>query len=91
MKTIYKYPLPVAAKCTLHMPKGARLLCVAEQNDVWCLWAEVDTAQPSTPRHIIVFGTGHPIPDELVKWYIGTIHMRGYVWHVFEELPKDHA
>ena len=35
MKTIYKYQLPVAAKCTLHMPKGARLLCVAEQNDAY--------------------------------------------------------
>ena len=42
-------------------------------------------------ERIQVIEAGHPIPDELVKWYIGTIHMRGYVWHVFEELPKDHA
>jgi len=90
MKTIFKYPLATVPVIMLHLPKGARFLCVAEQNDAWYLWAEIDPNSPTVERKFLVFGTGQPIPEDIVKWYIGTIHMHnGYVWHIYEELPKE--
>ena len=89
MRTIFKYPIAMLERTTLHIPKGAKLLCVAEQNGAWFLWAEIDTSKLPTKREIVIVGTGQPMLKDAAMWYIGTIHTSGgYVWHVFEELPE---
>lgn len=83
MRNVWKYTL--LPECTLEMPRGAQLLSVHVQGDDICLWALVDSSQPLTPRHFVIFGTGHAIHDVELT-YIGTVMMLGgaLVFHVFE-------
>jgi hypothetical protein len=85
MTTIYKYKLAVVDAQTLELPEPKGLLSVAMQNGDLCLWAEVDPSKPKSNFTILIFGTGHPISEEIEKRYIGTVHsmQRGLVWHVF--------
>jgi hypothetical protein len=87
MRTIYKYPL-FPAQLQIEMPKGARILTAREQDDTICVWAEVDTEQPSETRVLEVFGTGHLMREEMgvSREYIGTAFLEGgsLVFHVYE-------
>jgi hypothetical protein len=40
------------------------------------------------PREFEVYGTGHPIPGDVKRKFIGTVHMYGgsLVFHIFEKL-----
>lgn len=84
MTTIWKYNLRPG--CTVDMPKGAKLLHVAEQNDDVCLWAQVDPLAPLEARRFAILGTGHDMPDYFKMEYIGTALMRNLnlVFHVYE-------
>jgi hypothetical protein len=84
MKTIHKYPLNVGAVKT-EMPAGARVLSVQVQKDIPCLWAEVDTDNPSVYRSFLILGTGHQVPTGDVE-YLGTFQLYGgdFVGHVYE-------
>jgi hypothetical protein len=87
MKTIYKYVIR-PDKLKVQMPKGARLLTAREQADEICVWAEVDTEQPTEQRHFQVFGTGHLMHEDMgtSREYVGTAHLEGgaLVFHVYE-------
>lgn len=87
MKTIHKFPLFVN-KLDIEMPKGARILTAREQHDTICVWAEVDTAQQTERRRFEVFGTGHPMREDMgiSREYIGTAILEGgaLVLHVYE-------
>jgi hypothetical protein len=88
MRTVHKYAL-TASVVELHMPRGARLLAVATQNGVPCLWAEVDPRQEDEVRTFVGHGTGHWVPDG--ETYIGTAHDvegLGLVFHVYERGPR---
>lgn len=95
MNTIYKYPFEVTGVQGISMPFGAEILTVQTQRDQICLWALVDAEAPMVEeREFVVFGTGHPISDDLKDRlkYIGTT-MTGngsFVWHVFEYLKVKH-
>ena len=85
MKTVYKYPVPVADAVRLNMPVGAKILTVQSQNDTPTLWALVDPDAPLESRVFRVIGTGHPVEDGDLT-YIGTAQQFGgsLVWHIFE-------
>lgn len=88
MKTIWKYTLqPIS---TFEMPIGAKPLSVGVQfEEVMCMWVMVDPTGPLVTyeeRTFVVFGTGHPIPDNLDLNFIGTVMSDGLVFHVFEKL-----
>ena len=88
MKTIYKYTLDIDDTQVISLPHDATLLSVGEQNGHLQLWAELDPTAAVINRRIRIFGTGHPVDEDIELRFIGTvITMDGrLVWHVFEEL-----
>lgn len=87
MKTIWKFPLRVADRQMVTMPKGARILSAGAQGETPVLWAVVDPAAEKEQRPILIRGTGHPANGCEDARFIGTIFMLGgaIVFHVFEE------
>lgn len=82
---IWKYDLPLADLLAVQMPKGARILDIQVQRGVVRLWALCDETAPKVARHISIYGTGNPIPDEPGE-YIATFQMHDgdLVFHAFE-------
>ena len=89
MKTIYKYIL-TPNKLKIETFKGAKFLTVQNQFEEICIWAEVDTNQPTEWRYFEVFGSGHQIPEDMGvdREYIGTVMlMTGtLVFHIYENI-----
>lgn len=87
MKVIYKYPLVVAGEQQVEMPKGAQLLTVQVQREVFCVWAIVDTDAEKEQRTISIIGTGHPLADAASLDYLGSAQLSdALIFHVFEKL-----
>lgn len=89
MTRIFKYPFEIDDYVTLFLPEGAEVLCVGDQQGVMNLWARVNPANaPTVARKFRVFGTGHPIPDNGLMKYLGTVQqMSGQlIWHMFEDI-----
>lgn len=89
MKVVHKYPFDVLDLIKIKMPEGARVLTVQTQRGVPCIWAIVDTEQPTKTHYFRVFGTGHAdISDQL---YIGTFQLFDgeFIGHLFEEINND--
>lgn len=86
MKVIYKYELEMQQQTVHSIPEGAIVLTVAKQNGKICVWALVDTDNPKRDHYFFIFGTGNPIPDDLLcPMYLGTIQDAPFVWHVFHQ------
>ena len=86
MKAIFKYELRTDGKVS--MPHKAKILSVQNQREVMYLWAMVDTNNEPVDTQFYVFGTGHPLPDDIDELeYITTIQMTEgiFVWHVFKD------
>lgn len=88
MKTIYKYALRVTDEQRVDLPRGAVVRLVAVQGHALCLWAEVDPEAPLSSRTFRIYGTGHPIltTDDEILFYVGSVVMDPFVWHVYEVL-----
>ena len=82
MRTVYKFPLEIEGVQTVKIPACYNLLHVAMQRDVLTLWAEVVTENRLVDVTILIFGTGHSMPDTH-KEYIGTVFQGPFVWHVY--------
>lgn len=82
---IWKWTLEITGEQTLLLPAGAKLLDVQMQNGDCCLWAICDEKAEKAPRHIAIYGTGHPIQDDPGE-YIATfqVYNGALVYHVFE-------
>lgn len=93
MKTIWKFPLKIRGEQDIQVPSGAQMLCVQGQesqeaeSQVACIWALVDPEAKLVWMKVRTYGTGQPIPDEVLATssYLGTYQMLGgsLVWHVF--------
>lgn len=85
--TIWKFPLKLTDSQDVEMPLGARILSVAEQHGVICMWALINPHPEvgRASRQINIIGTGHPAVYEYDADYIGTVLTCGgdFVWHVF--------
>lgn len=83
MMTIWKYEFHLrdGQQC-VRVPEGAELHHVHAQKGMVCLWAEVNPHAKTVERLFVVHGTGHPI--ESGDRYVGTAHINGFVWHLFE-------
>ena len=88
MKTIYKYNLQVTDVQQVQLPKEAKILCVQTQRGEPQLWAEVESGATPEARTIEIFGTGHPISQEMgqSRRYISTFQMENgsLVFHAYE-------
>ena len=82
---IWKWEIEVTDKQTLIMPAGAKMLDVQMQGATCCMWAQCDQNAPKEPRHLAIYGTGNPMPDDPGR-YIATFQMlQGtLVFHAFE-------
>lgn len=83
LQQIWKFPLPVRddGSADVEMSADARVLHVGMQGQTICLWAVVSPDAEKVTRKFRVVGTGWPIAK--LGRYIGTVHIDGYVWHVF--------
>ena len=94
MKTIHKYPVPMAGAFSLRLPKEAVILSFQCQKGVPCIWVVVETAHINEDRKFRLYGTGNPIeriPEDRILHYIGTTQQSQVpplVWHLFEEAKK---
>lgn len=84
---IFRYEIPVDDQW--HQPRdmtGDPLFVAARRLDVVELWAVHSASVTPHGRRYRVFGTGHPLPAERMR-YIGTAMTGGgtLVWHVFEQ------
>lgn len=86
MKRVWKFPLVVESQQVVQMPRGARLLSAQVQGEKVCLWALCDDLAEPQPRHVVIVGTDHPLPDfgELVFIDTFQLHDGRLVFHVFE-------
>lgn len=88
MKTIWKFRFELVGPLQLSMPRGAQVLTVQDQGGVGCLWAMVEPENELESRYFEVFGTGHPVYEDMDvnRKYIATFQQPPFVWHVFERL-----
>lgn len=83
MKTVYKYPVPRAAKTfSIILPVNFRFLRVHFQEDNIFLWAEVVKDTQTKQFDFQVFGTGQDIPDSAK--YLTTYDDGPFVFHLFQ-------
>lgn len=70
----------------LDLPKSAKILSVAKQDNEPVLYALVDDTEQEQDAHVFkIVGTGHPFEDENLFDYLGSIstHNDTYTWHIF--------
>ena len=86
MKSIWKFPIEITDRQTVNMPKTATILSVQIQHGAVCMWALVDTEEPTVDRTFIVHGTGHPCICDASE-YIGTFQVASgaLVFHLCEK------
>jgi hypothetical protein len=87
VKSIWKYPLNLVSEQSVDMPQGAQMLTVQMQHEQPHIWALVDPASPKVGRFVMIYGTGHGIPDDTGR-YVGTFQLADgdLVFHVFESI-----
>jgi hypothetical protein len=83
--TIRKYPFRVSDEVKLMMPYDAKIIKVAIQNDVPCIWAIVNPKLGSTQYTFVIKGTGHDFTRDSIGEHIETFTIGPFVWHMFEE------
>ncbi len=85
-RTIYKYDLTIGTLGEAHLlSAGAKILAFGNQRETCVIWAEIDPDAPKVRRQFVVYGTGHPMPDN-PGIYIGTALFAGgaLVLHAYE-------
>lgn len=85
MITVYKYPLTISSQQEISIYSQHKILSVGEQNEILCMWAQVDTDNEIVNLPILIFGTGHPMPDKNMNFVGSVLTARGFVWHIFTE------
>jgi len=90
-KTIWKFELRDFCN-KIKMPKGSKVLTAQLQNEMPCIWAEVDSFETDLEnRYFYLIGTGQQFPDNEVE-YISTVQADALVWHIYEiKLGGDNA
>jgi hypothetical protein len=85
-KTIWKFQLETTDIQQIEMPADAEILTIQTQDDKPCIWALVSADAPIRKVAFEIFGTGHPVPKNGKRKYIGTYQLSGgaLVFHCFE-------
>lgn len=93
---VWKYKIPLAVPppdgadhFTIGMPQGARVIKVAAQRGVPCLWAEVDPDRPECSYSFALVWTGQgDVPGGYD--HAGSVEDdSGFVWHVYQKRFDD--
>lgn len=83
MRAVWKYQIPFGGPAQVPMPFGAEVLSAQLQGSEICLWALVESDNPTQDRVFRIYGTGHLI-EEARLVHIATIQAGVFVWHLFE-------
>ena len=85
MTAIWKFTLAIANMQDIEMPRGARILSIAQQHGKLCLWALVNPEADRVKRALRIAGTGHQC-DARAAHFVGTVLCNDglLVWHVFD-------
>lgn len=90
MKQIFKYSITNAEQ---FVKLRGKLISVLNQRNVPVIYAYHDANEPERTYHVRVFGTGFPIPDEIVRDYqfLGTVPMYDgdLIWHIYIKAVCD--
>jgi len=84
-QTIWKYPLLLTDEQVIAVPENSSVLDVQFQGDTLCLWVLLDDTDARVATVIHIYGTGHPLPDDVDEYHIGTVQQpsQGFIWHCF--------
>lgn len=84
---IFKYDLEVESRQLIQMPKGAKILSVAEQRERPVLFALVDGNEKEFEHRVFrIVTTGEDFNANSQQEFIGTIIIKDwYTAHVFEQ------
>jgi hypothetical protein len=89
MKRIHKYPFTIEDDVIVHLPLNAQIISIQLQGDIPCVWAVVNPLEEYIEtKQFKVFGTGHPMPDTILRTheFRSTLQLsNGLVFHVFEK------
>lgn len=87
-RAVWKYPLEIADRQQIVMPRGARILSVQIQRIHLALWALVDPTAEVVTRTILMCGTGKLIVFDRAYQhnFIATVQDGDFVWHFFERM-----
>lgn len=83
--TIHKFILQNQHEQIVAMPVGARIISVAKQRELICVWAEVDKDEKRNKAvTFFIVGTGYEFPPAGAQ-FVGTVLLYGgdFVWHVY--------
>ena len=69
------------------MPRDAKIIYIAEQNNDICIWAVVNPEAEKVERSFEIIGTGHLFECDESLTYIGSaqVHDGSFVFHIFEK------
>lgn len=83
MRTIKPYVIHSMSNPVVNMPRGSKILKLANKKSIPTIWAIVDTDKPIVKRLIRTFKTDEELIDEPGE-YLGTIETLGYIFHCFD-------
>lgn len=96
MRTIYKYPVDMAApRFPVEMPGTIKVVHVQMQGDQPMMWVEVDPEMPEAEHDFAVVGTGHPVPFDgtvgsdttTCGEHVGSWQDGIFMWHLYRVFP----
>lgn len=89
-EVIWKFEIPAQSNSQVELPHGCEILSVGSQGDSVFMWGKFpeENQERLDTREFEVYGTGHPIPGDVKRKFIGTVHMYGgsLVFHIFEKI-----
>jgi len=91
-KSIWKYVIELKEwpNPIFDIPKGGIVLTAQLQHEKICIWVEVDPNADHEERMFEIFGTGHPIREDMgvERKYISTVqdNFGKLIWHVYERI-----
>lgn len=87
MSQIWKQPLELTGNTVTTVETSGLLHVGIDANGVPCVWFWAPEENRATTE-VVLFGTGHDIPEASVDRYLGTFIWRTLVLHAFERLPS---
>lgn len=83
MRTIKKFTFSSVTNPIVIMPKGSKILKIANKRSSPCIYAECRDDAPRVKRLFRIYETGSELPDEPGQ-YLNTIMFLGHEWHLFD-------
>ena len=82
-RVIRQYQIHSMVDPIVAMPRGSKILKLADKKSYPSIWAIVDPDKPMVKRLIRTFKTDEELIDEPGD-YLGTVSVLGYVFHCFD-------